>query len=467
MPPAAPRGIAVADIGATNMKVVLYGPRGEPVAERRAVARHVEGPPYRHIDPAPMVELLRHALPELDAILPVDAVVPSAHGAALACLAADGSLALPVMDYTAEPPTGIVDRYRAIMPNFAETYCGLLPMALTHGLQLYWQAQVWPEDFAKVQTVIPWIQYVGYRLCGHAVTEIASMSCQTHLVDVANGGLSTLVKGMGWAPLFPPLVPAWQTIGSLLPEFRGEAFRGEGRVLAGIHDSSANFARYQSAGLGDFTLLSTGTWIIAFDTSTPVSALHEDYDTSTNTSIFGATVACARFFGGKEFELLAGPAAEVQPSFSTVRELVANDVLALPSFTGSAGPMPGTEHRGRVVGELPSGGAARVSLASLYCALMVAEQLDAVSSRHDIIVDGPFSQNAVFLGVLAALRPSQRLFASELRDGTAAGAACLAMMTDGRLPRIALKLAAVKPTAVPGLSRYRQHWKESAHANRC
>ena len=37
-----------------------------------------------HIDPEPVVAFCRETLPDLDRILPVDALVPSAHGAALA-----------------------------------------------------------------------------------------------------------------------------------------------------------------------------------------------------------------------------------------------------------------------------------------------------------------------------------------------------------------------------------------------
>ena len=129
-----------------------------------------------------------------------------------------------------------------------------------------------------------------------AVTEITSMSCQTHLVDVAHGGLSSLVRRQGWTEFFPGMAKAWEVIGTLKPEFRGGAFRGEGRVLAGIHDSSANYVRYLAGGLGQFTLLSTGTWSISFDTSTTVDQLHEDYDTATNTDIFGRNVATSRFF---------------------------------------------------------------------------------------------------------------------------------------------------------------------------
>ena len=80
-----PRGIAVVDVGFTNTKIALFSGQGELLAERKAASRHVSGPPYAWIDPEPMVALCRSALPELDRILPVDAIVPTAHGAAMAC----------------------------------------------------------------------------------------------------------------------------------------------------------------------------------------------------------------------------------------------------------------------------------------------------------------------------------------------------------------------------------------------
>jgi len=458
-----PRGIAVTDVGYTNTKLVLFSPDGQPVAERKAQSAHRAGPPYRWIDPEPMVAFLSAALAELDAILPVDVVVPSAHGAALALLKTDGSLAMPVMDYQSEPPADIVADYREVMPKFAECYCPLLPLALTHGLQLYWQQRAWPEQFAQTQTIIPWIQYVGFRLAGRAVTEITSMSCQTHLMNVADGGLSSLVTGQGWAAKFPAMAKAWEAIGTLKPEFRGPAFRGRGEVLAGIHDSSANYVRYLAGGFGQFTLLSTGTWSISFDTAATVSDLREDYDTATNTDIFGRNVATSRFFGGKEYELVAGEAVNVAPRLDDVAEFIADGVLALPSFSGSAGPMPGTEGRGAIIGEVSSA-AGRASLASLYCALMVSEQLDHVKSRHDIIVDGPFAQNPVLMAVLAELRPGQRVLASALRDGTTAGAACLALMRDGKLPHIDITVVQTGSAGLGGLADYQRRWKGLAQA---
>ena len=68
---------------------------------------------------------------------------------------AQGNLALPVMDYTSEPPPKIVADYEKIMPSFDEALCPLPPMAITHGLQLYWQQRAWPEDFGQVRSLLP------------------------------------------------------------------------------------------------------------------------------------------------------------------------------------------------------------------------------------------------------------------------------------------------------------------------
>ena len=460
-----PRGIAVVDAGKTNTKIVLFGLDGKPRAERKVASLNHEGPPYRAIDSAPLLALCRTALPELDAILPIDVVVTSAHGAALACLGEDGALALPVMDYNAEPPPEIIAAYRKVQPPFEEVYSPLLPMALTHGLQLFWQQQAFPEDFARIRTVVPWIQYVAYLLSGKLVTEISGMACQTHLMNIRDGGYSSLVKRMGWEPLFPPLAKAWETIGTLRGEFLGRNFRGRAQVLAGVHDSNANYLRYLAAGQEKFTLLSTGTWIIGFDTETSLASLNPEKDTVSNTDVLGNKVGCCRFFGGREFELLSGGASGGVATLAAVQEVINSATYALPSFSDGGGPVPHTGSRGKIVGDAPAGPEQKASLASLYCALMVTESLEALNSRHYIIVDGPISNNIVFLQVVAQLRQRQKVLASDLRDGTTAGAACLALMPDGKLPHVHLSLIAIASQNLSNLDSYKQAWRKLAYEN--
>jgi sugar (pentulose or hexulose) kinase len=463
-----PRGIAVIDAGATNTKIALFSSQGLPLAERKAPSRHREGPPYRHIDPTAVTDFCAEALPELDRIAPLDVIVPCAHGAALALLASDGSLALPIMHYTAEPPRHVVGEYRRIEPPFSEVFCSLLPMALTHGLQLYWQEREFASDFSRTATILTWIQYVGHLLGGRPVSEISSLSCQSQLMDVRHNGFSSLARLQGWDRFFPPLVKAWEITGTLKPEFKGGSFRGKGQLLAGVHDSNANYLRYLAAGLSAFTLLSTGTWIIGFNDSTALASLRQEQDTASNTDVFGRPVASCRFYGGRELEILAGDAPADSADMATVAKLVSRGTMALPSFTDSGGPVPNSGGRGRLEGQPPETARERASLAALYCALMVNESLKAIDSRNDVIIDGPFARNRVFVGLLALLRLSyvsadRRVLVSEVKEGTTAGAACLALMPDGVLPTLPLALQEVAPVALPELASYAESWREQAY----
>lgn len=463
--PTPPRGTLVLDIGSTNTKLALFDADGRLVAERRAGSRHVAGPPYRCLDPEPALALLAQALPEFDALLPVDAIVPCAHGSALALLDGDGGLALPVMDYLAEPPPEVAAAYRNVAPPFREVFCPLNPMALTLGLQLFWQETAFPEAFAKVRTILPWGQYFAYRLGGRAVTGYTELGAQTQLVDVTAGGFSSLARERGWAKLFAPQAPPFETVGPLVPALRRAPIAGRAEVKAGIHDSNANYLRYLAAGLGDFTLLSTGTWIIIFDTKSDFRRLDPARDTATNTDAFGRPVACSRFMGGHEIAAVEAGAPGDAGTIAHLAELVGRETYALPSFTDSGGPMPGTGGRGRIVGPEPASPGERAALAALYCALMTDQSLAAVGSESDIIVDGPFGENALFCAALAALRAPQRVLRSDLRDGTAAGAALVGGMSSAAdLPRRALKLTPVEPLAESGLRRYRSEWLSLAAA---
>ena len=237
------------------------------------------------------------------------------------------------------------------------------------------------------------------------------------------------------------------------------------KVLAGVHDSNANYLRYLAGGQKKFTLLSTGTWIIGFDTEAKLDSLIQEKDTVSNTDVFGNQVACCLFFGGREFEILSEGAPGEAATLVAIQHIIDQKTYALPSFTDGGGPVPHSGGKGKVIGERPDTAEQRASVASLYCALMVSESLDAIGSRYDIIVDGPFSKNLAFLQVLVQLREGQRVLASDLRDGTTAGAACLALMPDGTLPNVPLSLTTIALQNLTNLGVYHANWKKLAHEN--
>ncbi len=96
---------------------------------------------------------------------------------------------------------------------------------------------------------------------------------------------------------------------------------------------------------------------------------------------------------------------------------------------------------------------------------MTSEALDALESRSPIVIDGPFARNDLYCSLLAALRPRQSVASSLLQEGTAAGAAVLALMNPaGELPRRPVELKPHAPGAFAGLRPYQSSWQAKARA---
>jgi sugar (pentulose or hexulose) kinase len=460
-----PRGIAVVDIGATNSKVALFDAGLHEIARRRTETVHLDGPPYRHVDAQRIVAFAIGAIGELDRVLPVDVIVVSAFGSTLGCVDETGALATPVMDYLAEPPAEIAEGYAKIAPPFAETFCNTWPAALSLGRQLFWLETAFPEAFARVRSIMTWSQYLAFRLGGLQTCEVTALGAFSQLLDVLKGDFSSVVRQRGWVERFAPLTRAWEDIGELRPEFRPPAFSGRGRILCGVHDSDANYLRYLAAGFDELALLSTGTFIIGFESQSDILRLDPDRETFSFTNVFGRPIGCCGFFGGGEFDKLLAGASPSAASATDVETIIAHAVFALPSFSDTGGPVAGSGNRGRIEGPFSGAPAQRASLATLYTALMTSEALDALESRSPIVIDGPFARNDLYCSLLAALRPRQSVSSSLLQEGTAAGAAVLALMSPaGELPQRRVDLKPHAPAEFAGLGRYQSMWQAKARA---
>ncbi len=100
------------------------------------------------------------------------------------------------------------------------------------------------------------------RLSGVAVSERTCLGAQSHLWNAAERCWTPIVKERGWRRLMPPFANAWDVIGTISPALAARyGLPTDIAILAGGHDSSLNHYRYRAAGLKDFSLVSTGTWI--------------------------------------------------------------------------------------------------------------------------------------------------------------------------------------------------------------
>ena len=446
-----PNATVVLDIGKTNAKLTLLDAAGAILAEQRCPNSIVHTGLYPHHDTERLWDWLQTMLAAFARLARITAIVPVTHGATAALVDAHG-LVLPILDYESSLPQALAAEYAALRPDFADSLSPQLPCGLNLGLQLFWLARTYPQEFARARHILTYPQYWAWRLSGVAASEVTSLGCHTDLWQPQQGTYSSLVHAMEWTQLFPPLQPAWTALGPVLANDLLPACQ----VLCGIHDSNASLLRYLASGDGAPapTVLSSGTWLIAAALGAPLVGLVEADDMLANTNVINEPVPCMRFMGGREFAALAG--ADAAPcSAADLARMVAQRSFAIPCFAPSGGPFSG--HEGHIVGPLPTTDAERTALATLYCVLMSDYCLTALGSTSAVVVEGPFTGNRYFSPLLAALRSGQALAQSDDASGTTCGAWMLHHW--GQQPEGAP--APVVPLLLAGLRAYRDQWRAS------
>jgi sugar (pentulose or hexulose) kinase len=422
------------------------------------------GEPYPSCDTEHIWRWMMAALADLGERFALQAIVPTSYGST-AALIDTADLILPILDYAADPPLEIAAAYVEIAPWFEECCCPVNPASVTLGRQLFWLSQEFPDAFQRTRWILPFAQYWSWGLAGVPACEVTSLGAQTQLWNPRERELSSLVRRQGWADKFPPLRSAWEILGPLQFDVAKKSqLSADIPILCGIYASGANLARYLAAGFDDFTLISTGEWLVAYQPALPLDRLDPLRDSAAIVDLLGRPVACARFMGGREYGAVVGSyGRDAHAEVADVEALVAAGTMALPAFTASGGAFPGAGGKGQIVGPAPGSPRARAALASLYLALMANVCLDLLRSRGQVIIDGVFADNQLFAGLLAALRPGQPVAVSFERQGPAQGAALLWGWTERSAP-VPLDLTVVVAPRLPGLAGYERRWRRAAEA---
>ncbi len=449
--------VVVLDIGKTNIKLSAATPDGD-IQETLSTPNVVrDGPPYRHHDVAALETWLIAGLTDLAARHPVTAIVTSAHGSAGVLVGPEGPV-LPMVDYEQPVPDDITAAYLKIAGSFRERGSAIMFGAAHIARQMLWQELRWPQDFARATAMLMTPQYWAWRLCGVLAGEVTSLAAQSHIWSPADGRPTALVAAHGWQRLMPPLRSAWEVLGTVKPEIAARTgLAADTAILCGIHNSSANFYRYQAAGLTDFVVVSTGTWIVLLTDRSNIDFDRERPGHTVNADVYGRPVPGMLTMGGREFALVAGD-AKGPASREALARIVATRTMALPSFCHDDGLFPGTAERGRITGALADDRDVRFTLAVLYAALLTAQCVEDMPRAATVVLDGTFVREPLYGSLVAALLPDRKLIVNRAAAGVATGAALLAGHTTRSGPA---PLSAEVPdsTGLPSLSGYRAEWR--------
>lgn len=425
--------VAIFDVGKTNKKQLLFDVAYRVVFEEQTQFEEILDDEGFHGDN--LDRLTTWLRDGLDAVLTderfeVRAVNCTAYGASLVYLDADGKPVAPLYNYLKPFPETLrqqfFQHYGPVGEFCAQTASPDLGM-LNSGLQLYWLKYNKPDLYRQVEHALHLPQYCSFVFTGKPVAEITSLGCHTALWDFGQQKYHRWVFDEGLHAVGQMVMPSFVTV------------KCEDRETGlGIHDSSAALVPYLLAfGEAPFLLLSTGTWCITLNPFSTAALSTDDLrqDCLNYFTFRGDPVRASRLFAGNEHERRVNVLAEqfsVPTEFykkipydaACVRTLRQRFRQSVPE-EADLGSLRDSAFAERALNEFGS-------YAEAYHQLMLdlmAQQIASIrlargeTAVTKLFVDGGFSRSSIYMNLLAEAFPDLEVYASELAQATALGAA--------------------------------------------
>ena len=313
--------------------------------------------------------------------------------------------------------------------------------SLNSGLQVLRLKKEQPAIFNQVAHALHLPQYISFLFTGLKRTDITSVGCHTHLWDFTRGAYHRWVASTGISRVLAPMQASDHAI--LVNMCGQEIWTG-----IGLHDSSSALIPYLVSFKEPFILISTGTWSISLNPFDQVTLTDEELeqDCLCYLQYTGKPVKAARYF--------LGPAHEAGANRIAVHFALPVDFYTAMQFDQglylqSLSLMQTNFYVDFESVDLMELGSPDLSY---YILMHFLVRFQSASTnlllRHGpvgkILVDGGFSRNAIFMQMLAESFAEQDVFASEVPQATAMGAALVLhkYWNDKEIPQTIIDLKA-------------------------
>jgi len=313
--------------------------------------------------------------------------------------------------------------------------------SLNSGLQVLRLKKEQPAIFDQVAHALHLPQYISFLFTGLRVTDITSIGCHTQLWDFTQMAYHPWVEKEGLTSVLAPMEKSDQAT---------RIQRGNHEVWAGVglHDSSSALIPYLVSFKESFILISTGTWSISLNPFDQVTLTDDELeqDCLSYLQFTGKPVKAARCFLGPVHE--AG-----------INRIAAH--FALPADFYTAMQFDQTLYRKSLslLQKQSYLDFEKVDLMELgspdlsyYLLMHFIVRFQSASTRlllkhvkvEKILVDGGFSRNELFMQMLADSFAEQDVYASEVPQATAMGAALVLhkYWNDKEIPQSIINLRA-------------------------
>jgi sugar (pentulose or hexulose) kinase len=425
--------IAIFDIGKTNKKFFLFDQRYRIVFEKTVHLEETVDPDgFPCEDLGALQQFVKDGLREAQNIsdYTIKAVNNSSYGASLAFLDAEGNTLGCVYNYLKPYPD-------YLQKEFFEKHGGRHVLSfqtaspalgsLNTGLQLYRIKQEQPGLFEQIRYALHLPQYIAYLLCGKPFAEMTSLGCHTMLWDFRSMNYHPWVVREKIIDRFPEIAPADLVVDS-------PASDDHHVVGIGVHDSSAALIPYLVKYDEPFALVSTGTWAITLNPSNTSALTRQELecDCLSYLQYKGTPVKASRLFAGHHHDLQVkriaehfhshvGRYAEMPFDARTLSRIdFAFDITAEPQQL-----LRQLRFETRELSGFPDDTLAYHQLMyDLVVQQFVSTQLVVRGTGvRKLFVDGGFSRNEIYMNLLAKFFPEMEVYASDVPQASAIGAA--------------------------------------------
>ncbi|MBP7931512.1 MAG: carbohydrate kinase [Chitinophagaceae bacterium] len=410
--------IAVFDIGKTNKKLFLYDHALQTVFEKSVVLPEIvdeDNFPSEDIN-----SLSSFVVNEFDAVLEdprylVKGVNFSAYGASLVYLDQNGKVITPLYNYLKPYPKPLQESFYSHYGGeneFSRSAASPVLGSLNSGMQLYRLKYEQPEIFKRVVHVLHLPQYLSWLITGKFYTELTSIGCHTNLWNFDKQTYQQWLSEEGILTLLPEIVSSSSVVHV---DYKGKNIA----VGIGLHDSSSALIPYLKHRETNFMLLSTGTWCISLNpfNHSPLTEEELKNDCLCYLQSNGNPVKAARYFGGhihQEFVQNIATHFSVSQDEILTYSFIDEEILELKKSDSGEDYLTAIDAK-----------------SAYFIALqkLVKDQKKSIdwvlynADVDEIIVDGGFAQNKLFMQLLGFHFPEKEITASTMHQGSSLGAA--------------------------------------------
>jgi sugar (pentulose or hexulose) kinase len=428
--------IAIFDIGKTNKKFFLLDVHYHIVLEQSIAFAEIndeDGDACEDVNALAswIIKTFSGILQEKK--FAVKAVNFSAYGASFVYIDSRGKVIAPLYNYLKNYPgklqTAFYKKYGGTEKLSCETASPMLG-SLNSGLQLYRLMTENPALYKKLKYALHLPQYVSFLITGKMVSDITSIGCHTLLWNFEKNNYHEWVKKEGLEKNLAPVESSEKTFNITFLDKKLKAGTG-------LHDSSAALIPYLAVFKEPFILISTGTWCISLNpfNKKPLTVKELKSDCLCYLDYKGKPVKASRLFAGYNHEQQIKRLAKhfrkpnefyksIKYDASVIKHLEDSDILKNKfEFNDHAISQLTFEKRNLKKFKNYEEG--------YHCLIHDIMQQQFISTQSiinnsivkRIFVDGGFSNNSIYMHLLASAFPQLEVYAASVAQATAMGAA--------------------------------------------